>query len=421
MLAPARPSTSTPALGASDLPAAVVSAATLLSGGASDAAYFYDPTIAAARAAQLRAALPPWAEVAFAVKANAFAPVLAALAAEVDGFDVASVAELEAVQVAARGRRLRLLAAGPGKTPAFLDALVAAGTDPVNVESALELERLAAAGRRAGRRVPVALRVNPERVPLTGALRMGGSPGPFGVPEADVGAVLALAARLPELDVKGFHVHAISGNLDAEAHVAYVRWCLEWSARTASAHGVDLRVVDAGGGLGVRFDGGSGLDVVALGRGLARLTPPAGVRLVLEPGRWITAPCGWYAAPVTDLKRSHGTWFAVLRGGINHFALPASWDLVHRLAVVPVEAWEAGCARPEVRGVRLSVVGELCTPEDALAHDVAVDHLRAGDVLVFPDAGSYGWEFALPHFLGHPPARRQIVDANPHPTKEQHR
>jgi diaminopimelate decarboxylase len=142
------------------------------------------------------------------------------------------------------------------------------------------------------------------------------------------------------------------------------------------------------------------------------------VRLLLEPGRWLAAPCGWYAAPVTDLKHSRGTWFAVLRGGINHFALPASWELVHQVCIVPVERWEGGHARPEVRGTAVSLVGELCTPEDALAHDVAVDRLRAGDVVVFPGAGSYGWEFALQQFLGHPPARRIVVGASSHTHKE---
>lgn len=416
MLAPSRPSTPTPALAAAAVPAAIAALAPGLAAD-QDAAFGYDPAIAAARAARLRRALPAWADLAFAVKANGFAPVLAALAAEVDGFEVASAAELEAVRTCtvAVARPPRILAAGPGKTAAFIDALVAAGADPINVESGLELERVAAAARRAGRRAAVALRVNPERTGLTGALTMGGPPSPFGIPQACVPSVLARARGIAEIDIVGFHFHAVSGNLDARAHVDYVAWCLEFSRATAAACGVDLRVVDAGGGLGVSFDGGAELDAEELGRGLAAITPPPGVRLVLEPGRWLAAPCGWYVAPVTDLKTDRGATFAVVRGGIGHFALPASWDLVHRVAVVPVERWDAGIARPEVHEATVSVVGELCTPEDALAHGVAVGRLRAGDVLVFPDAGAYGWEFALPRFLGHPSARRLVVAATPAP------
>lgn len=409
-LAPARPAQPTAALPFSALPREVGRAAASLAGPAHEAAFLYDPAIAARRAARLRAALPAWVEIAYAVKANAFEPVVAALASEVDGMEVASVGELRTVRAACpAGNGLRLVAAGPGKTPALLAALIATGVDPINVESRLEIERVAAQARRLGCRVPIALRVNPARVAPSGALRMGGGAAPFGIPEEDMAAILSFAQQLPELDVVGFHIHAVSGSLDAAAHVAYIRWCLDFSAATAAVHGVDLRIVNAGGGLGVAFDGGAELDVAALGRGLAGIDRPPGVRLILEPGRWLAAPCGWYAAPVTDLKHSRGTWFAVLRGGIHHFALPASWDLVHRICVVPVERWEDAIVRPEVRRTTVSVVGELCTPEDALAHHVAVERLRAGDVVVFPDAGSYGWEFALQQFLGHPAARRLVV------------
>lgn len=420
-LAAAYPTQRAASLPVAALPAAVRRAATSLAVSVPEAAFLYDPSIAALRAARLRAALPAWVEIAYAVKANAFEPVVGALAAEVDGFDVSSVGELRVVRAVRRPeRRLRLVAAGPGKTAVLLDALIAAGVDPINVESVLEVERVAAAARRVGRRVAIALRVNPERVPLSGALRMGGGAAQFGIPQEDLAAVLAIARRLPELDVVGFHVHAVCGNLDAAAHVQYLRWCLDFSRATAAVHGVDLRIVNAGGGLGVSFDGGPELDVVALGRALHAVDPPSGMRLILEPGRWLAAPCGWYAAPVTDLKRSRGTWFAILRGGIHHFALPASWDLVHRVCVVPVERWENGIVRPEVRDATVSLVGELCTPEDALAHDVAVERLRAGDVVVFPHAGSYGWEFALQRFLGHPAARRIVVGA-PSPSQKEPR
>lgn len=137
--------------------------------------------VAAARGARLKSALPPWGELAYAVKANAYSPVLAAIGEEVDGFEVASSGEVAAVRARPRpAAPRRLLAAGPGKTPALLDALVTAGADPTNAESAHEVDRIAASAPRAGRRVAVALRVNPARVPLTGALRMGGGAAPFG-------------------------------------------------------------------------------------------------------------------------------------------------------------------------------------------------------------------------------------------------
>jgi diaminopimelate decarboxylase len=411
---PARP------LPAEALPPAVLDALAALAEepGRPVSAYLYDPAAAAARARALREALPPWAEAFYAMKANAFPPMLAALAGEVAGFEVSSAREVALARdaAAAAGRPLRLVASGPGKREPFLAALVAAGADLVNVESELELHRIAAVARAAGRRARVAIRVNPARARVRGSLAMGGSASPFGMSEDDVAGALAAARALPEIDLAGFHVHAVSNNLDAASHAAYVGWCLEWSARTAAAAGIDLRAVDVGGGLGVAFDGTAVFDLPAFGRALRGLRPPEGVRVVLEPGRWLVADCGWYAAEVTDVKRVHGSWFAVLRGGIDHFLLPASWDERHAIAVVPVERWDLPCARPEVRGAPVTVVGELCTPEDTLARDVPLARLRAGDLVVFPHSGAYGYEFALPDFLAQPrPDRLVVGTADPLP------
>jgi 2-[(L-alanin-3-ylcarbamoyl)methyl]-2-hydroxybutanedioate decarboxylase len=399
-----------PAYDAAALPGPVLAAIAALDRPAN--AYLYDPSVAACQAATLRSALPSWVDVFYAVKANSFPPVVDALAAVVDGFEVASAAEAhQAREAAARaGRAHRAVASGPGKNEVLLRALVDAGIETVNVESRLELERVAAIGRERGIPVPVAVRVNPAGVEVCGALAMGGGATPFGVPEEDVPAILERARCDPGVDVAGFHVHAVSGNLDAAAHVAYVRWCLEWSTATAAAAGIELRLVDAGGGLGVAFGGGDPFDVDAFAGGVRDLRPPDGLRLAIEPGRWLVAECGWYVAEVVDVKHSRGTWFAVVRGGINQFMLPASWDIVHRFAVVPVDGWDVRADRPEVTHDLVTIVGELCTPEDVLARDVRVDRLRAGDVLVFPQAGSYGWEFALHHFLQHPVPPRLAVD-----------
>jgi diaminopimelate decarboxylase len=385
------------------------SAGTAVPGG-----YLYLPDVAAARAAALRAVLPDRWRLCFAVKANSFPPVLAALAAEVDGFEVASAAEVAAARAALPGGLV--VAAGPGKTVDVLRALVAHGVDLVNVESALELRRLDAVAAAAGRRVRAALRVNPSAAAPAGALTMGGVPSAFGIAEPDVPGVLDLAGGCRWVDVAGIHVHAASGVLDAAAYARYVSSCLALAGRLMRGRRLD--VVDVGGGIGVPFGGAPDaepleplepFDLERFGELVAAAAPPGGAEVVLEPGRYLAAACGWYAAEVTDVKHAYGTSYAVLHGGINHFQLPASWDLVHRFAVVPVEDWPAGVPRPEAAGGPVTVVGELCTPEDTLARDVHVTRLRAGDLVVFPLAGAYGWEFAMPAFLGHPPATRDVA------------
>jgi diaminopimelate decarboxylase len=373
------------------------------------AAYGYLPEVAASRAAGLKAALPDWAACCFALKANGFAPVLQALGQVADGFEVSSRKELAAALLAHRDARPILVSSGPAKSDGLHDALLAAG-GTINVESALELHRAAAAGRRAGRRAAVAIRANPASVPVAGDLTMGGTPSPFGVPEEDVPALLHAARSLADdVEVVGIHVHAASNVQDASDYVAYVAWVFEYAGGLAAAHGLDLRLVDVGGGLGFDASDETSFDLGVLAEGLRGLTPPAGARVVFEPGRWIAAACGFYAAPIADVKRSRERDYVVLRGGVNHFLLPASWDLPQPIAVVPVEAWDARLPRPAVRDARVTVAGELCTPEDTLVPDVDGVSARAGDVVVFPHTGAYGWEFGLHEFLGHPVADRVVL------------
>lgn len=378
-------------------------------------AYVYDGAVAAARARELRAALPEWAAVYYAVKANSYPGIVRALAPHVDGFEVASVHELELaleqLEQKESGETPAIVAAGPAKSVPVLTALVRARVEAINAESLLELHRVSRIAVAEGVTARVALRVNPADIPISGSLHMGGAPSQFGVAEPDVPDVLRAARELPGLDIVGFHIHAASNNLDADTHAAYLRWCVEWSVATAAATGIELRHVDIGGGIGVAFEGETPFDMARFGELAALVEPPVGVKVVLEPGRFLVADCGWYAAEVTDVKASYGEWFAVLRGGINHFQLPTSWDIVHNVAVLPVDAWEAGeeCPRPVAERTRVTVVGELCTPEDTLLRDVFVERVRAGDLVVFPNAGSYGWEFAMHSFLGHPVAGRHLL------------
>jgi diaminopimelate decarboxylase len=366
-------------------------------------AYVYDAGALRRTVAAVRAALPPGTLLLYAVKANGHPGVVAALARHVDGLEVASGGELE---LAADTGASTVVFGGPAKTDAELSAAVATGT-LIHVESLLELRRLALAA--GGRPVRVALRVNRADAGLAGTHRMTGVPTPFGIDEATLDEAVALARELPALRPVGFHLHAVSNNLDAGAHAAYVADALDWSVAAARRLGIPLEYVNVGGGFGVDYTGDERFDLDALRAGLAAVTLPPAVTLAFEPGRFLVAAAGWYAAEVLDLKRTHGRWFAVLRGGTHHFRLPAAWGYSHPAAVVPVDEWPYPFVRPEVRDAGVDVVGELCTPRDVLAHDLPVARLRVGDVMVFGNAGGYGWDISHHDFLRHPYPRMILI------------
>ncbi len=369
-------------------------------------AYVYDRATLRATAAGLRAALPPGTLLCYAVKANGHPDVVAALASTVDGLEVASGGELALARAAGAGL---VMFGGPAKTDDALAAAIAAGAT-VNVESGHELRRLSLLAAAAGATVPVCLRVNRAGAPaLHGSHRMTGVPTPFGIDETQLDDAVALAASLPGIEPVGYHLHAVSNNLDAAAHVAFVADAVGWSVAAARRHGIALRYVNTGGGLGIDYTGPARFDLAVLHDGLSKVELPDGARLVVEPGRFLAAGAGWYAAEVLDLKRTHGRWFAVLRGGTHHFRLPAAWGYSHPVAVLPVEHWSYPFQRPEVRDAPVDVAGELCTPRDVLARDVYVDALRVGDIMVFPRAGAYGWDISHHEFLRHPYPQMVVI------------
>jgi len=362
-------------------------------------AYVYDTEVARDQVAAVRAALPPGSTLSYAVKANGHPALVGAFAAAADGLEVASGGEL---RLAADAGARRIAFGGPAKTDSELALAVDLAREvevTLHVESPLELRRLAFLGPPPSS-MRVALRVNRAVAGPAGSHAMTGAPTPFGIDEAQLRSVADLARELG-VPVVGFHLHAVSNSLDAPAYAAFTADAVEWSVRQASVLGIDLRYVNVGGGFGISYDDpAKSFDLAALD--WSGLDLPEGVELAFEPGRFLAAPTGWYAAEVLDLKRTHGRWFAVLRGGTHHFRLPAAWGYSHPFTVVRVDDWSYPWERPEISGVEVDAAGELCTPRDVLARSMPVDRLRVGDLLVFGNTGAYGWDISHHEFLRHP-------------------
>ena len=377
-------------------------------------AYVYDLEGLRAHAAAAAAALPEGGELFYAVKANSEAPIIAALAGIVAGFEVGSAGEIDLVRAAAPGAPIVL--GGPGKTDAALAAAALdGGVAAVHVESLHELRRADHLAAGLGVTLPVALRVNLAGPLPVATLAMAGRPTQFGIDESDVPAALALVQRCRHLTFAGFHFHCLSNHHDAPAHARMVAGYLDRSAGWAADAGVSVGVVNAGGGIGVDY---AALDrpfdwpgfCTDLGARLAARAP-APVRLRFECGRYLVAPFGAYVTEVLDVKTNHGACFAIVRGGTHHFRLPASWRHSHPFTVVPIDEWPYPFARPAVRGAPVTVAGELCSPKDILARDTPVTELRAGDLLWFHHTGAYGWSISHHDFLSHPHPRRLFVQS----------
>ncbi|MGW9076436.1 type III PLP-dependent enzyme [Streptomyces kronopolitis] len=381
-------------------------------------AYVYDLPALRAHLAEVRAALPARVELYYAAKANPEPELLAALRPYVDGYEVSSGGELAHVGKAVPDAPLAF--GGPGKTPAEIVRALEIGVARFHVESVHELHMLASLAARhvPERRIAVLARFNlpVDDGSLDGSsLAMGGRPTPFGLDpdQADEVVTLLTDGSYPQLELRGIHAHLASG-LAAPEQLAVSEAVVAWAAALAGRHRVALSEVTIGGGMAVDYAAPEQrFDWAAFGAGLDRLAAAhPGLTLRIEPGRALTAYCGWYATEVLDVKHSHGEEFAVVRGGTHHLRTPATKGHDQPCTVVESDApWPHPWPRSAAHGGLVTVTGQLCTPKDVLARAVPAPGLRAGDRLVFGVAGAYAWNISHHDFLMHPRPGFHFLDA----------
>lgn len=363
--------------------------------------YAYDRALLDARVAALRETLPPEVKLHYAMKANPMPALVGHMAQRVDGIDVASGGELR-VALDAGGAPAEISFAGPAKSDAELAQAVATGI-LVNVESAREVELLAAHAARLRRPARVAVRVNPDFELKASGMKMGGGPKQFGV---DAEAVPALLARIGQLGLafEGFHLYAGSQNLKPEAICEAQVKSYELALRLAAAAPAPVQVLNLGGGFGIPyFPGERPLDTAPIGANLRELVARASremprTRLVVELGRYLVGEAGVYVCRVVDRKISRGQVFLVTDGGLHHH-LAASGNfgqVIRKNYPVAIGTKMRGAAREKA-----SVVGPLCTPLDLLGEQMDLAVAEPGDLVVVFQSGAYG-ATASPHgFLSH--------------------
>lgn len=368
-------------------------------------AYIYDLDVLAEHARFMKCHLPEACSLFYAVKANGEAPVLAALAPIVDGFEVASGGEL--AWVLAHINPVRLLFGGPGKTNGELRAALEAGVEALHVESVGELRRLAEIADKMKKVAPVILRLNlPAEDTLQTRLVMSGKPSPFGMDEKMLEDALQLIATTSSLNLLGLHVHTLSHQCDTQAHLKLIESHLKNFQSIRNRFGLQINLLNCGGGMGIHYQNPqASFDWVVFCAGVKNLlaTHGQGIELRFEVGRYLTASCGSYLMEVIDIKKSYGEWFAIGRGGTHHFRLPQAQNHSHPVYVIERSPL------PLVKEEEVTIVGQLCTPKDVLARNVSLSRLAVGDIMVFPLAGAYAWCISHQNFLMHPAPAKVFI------------
>jgi diaminopimelate decarboxylase len=338
--------------------------------------------------------------VCYAIKANSNLAVLDLFARLGSGFDIVSGGELARV-LAAGGDPAKIVFSGVGKTEAEMEAALAAGILCFNVESAAELEALAAVAGRLGRTAPVSFRVNPDVDPRTHPyIATGLKESKFGVAFADAPALYRRAAALPHVAVRGIDIHIGSQITELEPYREAAAKVLDLVDRLA-AEGIGLHHIDLGGGLGIRYRDETPVplaDYAAMVRALFRGRRE---RLLFEPGRRLVGAAGVLLTRVLYLKPGPEKSFAIVDAAMNDLLRPALYDAWH-----PVDPVRPRAEPPQ----RWNIVGPVCESGDFLAHERELA-LAAGDVLAIGAAGAYGFVMSS-NYNTRPRAAEVIVDGD---------
>ena len=326
--------------------------------------------------------------ICYSVKANSNLSILRLLAAKECGFDVVSGGELERVQRADPKAAKRVVFSGVGKTHAEMRQALDADILLFNLESQSEMRVLAKAALKAKKIARIAFRVNPDVPAKTHPyISTGLHSHKFGVPIHEARRLYAEAARTKYLQVAGISVHIGSQITDVSAFSA----AMERVARLAheladDGHRIDY--IDAGGGLGISYEGEqqqSGLQMQAYARALLRPLRALNTHLLLEPGRSIIGAAGLLLTRVLYKKQNGNKRFVITDAGMNDLIRPALYGAKHQIAPVVLST---------ARKSKVEVVGPVCESGDFFAHDCNLQDVNEGDLLAVLDAGAYGMSLA---------------------------
>jgi diaminopimelate decarboxylase len=321
----------------------------------------------------------------YSVKANSNLAILGILRGLGSGVDIVSGGELYRAQTAGFGGR-DIVFSGVGKTEREMTEALNLGVLMINVESEEELSFLDGVAGRLGKKAPVALRVNPEVMvdtphPYT---RTGVKGMKFGIPFDETLIVAERALAMKNISLIGLDMHVGSQISQFEPYEIGLGRLLQLRSEIEAAGAKELEYLDIGGGLAVSYDSEHPIDVDAFATVVRELVGPTGLKVIVEPGRFLVGNAGALLTRVLYRKRSGGKEFMIVDAGMNDLIRPSHYNAYHR-----IEAVRASAAR-----VIADIVGPVCESGDFLGLHRDVDDASPGELIAVLSAGAYGFVMA---------------------------
>jgi diaminopimelate decarboxylase len=336
--------------------------------------------------------------VCFAVKANSNLSVLRTLANCGSGFDIVSTGELMRV-IKAGGDPTKCVFAGAAKTEAEIEFAMRQNVFCFTAESEPELVRINKVAARLKKIAPVAVRVNPNVAAKTHAkITTGTYEDKFGIAFESIEGVYARASKLKNLRLRGVQMHIGSQITESTPFEKAVKKMLPLVTKLKARHGLEFFSI--GGGLGIVYKPALASGSPAWWKSAAAkkiLTPqkyadkllpllqPLGLKILMEPGRFICGNAGVLVTHVEYVKRTGRKNFVIVDAAMNDLIRPAFYEAYHQ--ILPLEKK----VRPTMSS---DVVGGVCESGDYFCKDRPLPKFSEGEHLVLMSAGAYGFVMA---------------------------
>jgi len=319
--------------------------------------------------------------VCFSVKSNSNLAVLRALVRSGAGLDIVSGGELYRALLALCSPK-KIVYAGVGKRPDEIEYAIRTGILFFNVESEDELDQIQKSARLLDKKVNAAIRVNPDVVPKTHRhIATGKGETKFGLDFETVHKIFNSQWRYPNVDIKGLHLHIGSQILDAKPFVDAIQKALEFIAEFK----IPVTHLNIGGGLGIMYSIENPQTAKAFALKVIPMIKKSKLKLILEPGRFVSGNSGVLVTKVVYTKRTPRKKFVIVDSGMSDLIRPSLYEAYHKIVPVKIEGDPSGTAE------KVDVVGPICESGDFLGKDRLLPLVTKGDLLAVMGAGAYGF------------------------------
>lgn len=326
--------------------------------------------------------------ICFSTKANSNLTVLKALVNQGSGLDIVSRGELfRAKKVGVDPAKV--VFASVGKTELEIEEAIRFGILMFNVETLQELDVINAVARRLKVAQKVAIRLNPDVAPDTHHyMTTGTQQNKFGIDMETASKLFADSDSYPFLQLSGVHIHIGSQITNSRPFVKAVRKALAFIDRARSAGCSSIETLNIGGGLGIVYSKEKPQTAQEFADAilpiLQRYRRRHPLKIILEPGRFISGNSGILVTQVLYEKRTPSKAFLIVDGGMNDLIRPALYGAYHE--ILPVVKKTA-----RTRYAKVDIVGPVCESGDFLAKERSLPTVNAGDLLAVMSCGAYGY------------------------------